>query len=126
MRYRWMHFFHADARSILPDNLAVEHHVARNGFPQAPPVVNDSRTHDTKVAKLIFALFAPIVHDYGLTAKSLGTSGDPLEGASPPRYCANIPQLFFLILKRRLKRRSSAASSRMASGGDLPMGNSRR
>jgi len=94
MRYRWMHLFYADARSIFPANPAVQHHIARNGFLQTPTVANHSLTPDVKVAKLIFALFAPVAHDYALTAESLGTPGDPLEGASPRAILREHPTAF--------------------------------
>jgi alcohol-forming fatty acyl-CoA reductase len=94
MRYRWVHLFYADACSAFPANPAVQHHITRNGFLQTRPVADEPHILDIRVHKLIVGLFAPIAHDYALTAESLGTPGEPLDAVSPAAILREHPTAF--------------------------------
>jgi fatty acyl-CoA reductase len=109
MRYHWMHLFYTEARAAFPDNPAVQHHIARNGFLQTP-TVTQSFVHAAKIDRLLFELFAPICREYALVAESLGTPGDSLAGINPDEILrrhssAFLPDLeaaFEALLRRRI------------------------
>ncbi|AKT37947.1 1-acyl-sn-glycerol-3-phosphate acyltransferase [Chondromyces crocatus] len=89
LRNQWMHWFHDDARALLPHSLVVRDHTTRHGwYSRATPPEDVA---DPRVKQVVSALFGPIALDYALVAQRLGTPGRSLDYAGPQALVGAYP-----------------------------------
>ena len=112
MRYHWMHVFYAEVRAAFPDNPAIQHHIARNGFLQTPTVVTQPLHHNPQLDRLVSELFGPICRDYAMVADRLGAPGnfgDPISSTplailreNPNCFLPDLEGAFDALLRSRI------------------------
>ncbi len=110
MRYHWIHLFYAEARTLFPDNAAIQHHISLNGYLQSPALTELPPSADPRVLQLLHALFEPICQNYVMVIDSLGKPGDSLEGINaasvllknPSSFLPDIEAAFDALVKRRI------------------------
>src|SRR5690606_24629737 len=93
LRNQWEHWFYGDARALWPDNVAVQDHVARDGWmdlPRASELPDDAA--DPRVGAVAAALFQPVVRDYRLVATRIGTRTEPVAFTDAKTMVQAFPQ----------------------------------
>lgn len=92
---QWLHWFLPDARALFPNNLAVQDHAARHLWTRAVPAGDVGDRDDPRLRRIVAALVQPIVLDYELAVRRLGTpAGSPdreLPFPSPRALAAAYP-----------------------------------
>ncbi|MDC0748678.1 1-acyl-sn-glycerol-3-phosphate acyltransferase [Polyangium mundeleinium] len=88
LKNQWMHWFHGDARVLLGHHVAVRDHLARHRWFD-PGTAEDVR--DTRLQRVVEALFEPIALDYALVTHQMGEPERALEHVSPKALVAAYP-----------------------------------
>ncbi len=81
LRNQWMPWLYPAARALHGGNLAVLDHIRQRGWFTA--VEPEDEAPDARLARVVEALFAPVIADYVRVARSLGEPGSPLVSAGP-------------------------------------------
>ncbi|HET6347374.1 MAG TPA: hypothetical protein VFH51_20755, partial [Myxococcota bacterium] len=70
LRHHWLHLFFGEALAAQPNNPALQHYVAENGYAQAH-VDSPSALADMRVQRLSFHLLEPVCADYAAVARTV-------------------------------------------------------
>ncbi|MEY3015119.1 MAG: hypothetical protein RIT45_3854, partial [Pseudomonadota bacterium] len=93
MRYHWMHLFYPEARKLFPENPAIRHHCAINGYAPAAHVDLAEVPNSPAMRAVIEALFRPICDEYVAVARFLAETTLPLSELTCSRIVKERPAL---------------------------------
>lgn len=83
MRYHWQHLVYPEALAAFPNNPAIAHHVAANGYSVAHDLDVARELEDPRMQLLLRALFETVCDDYRVAARSLGNPAEPVSQVTP-------------------------------------------
>ena len=92
MRYHWIHLFYQEAEAAFPNQPAIKHHIALNGYASRERIDINAELQNPKVRKLLTTLFKPVCRDYEIVAESLGEPIVPLNSLSAKSIVNSQPE----------------------------------